>query len=118
VPTGWTIGEAQDQIDAPFGWERRRGDRGLRFDISDGSGKTRFVVTFMPTGFEGRSDEMGIVFEEGRTKTFNKPIATGAPTEAHFGAAGDFFVFVKNDCGTDWAKATDDVARALGAKKP
>jgi hypothetical protein len=118
VPAGWTLGDAQDQIDAPLGWERRHGDRGLRFEISDASGATRFVLTLMPAGFEGRSGELGLVFEESRTKTFNKPIATGAPTEEAFGAVGDFFLFVKNDCGTDWAKATDDVARALGAKKP
>jgi hypothetical protein len=118
VPAGWTLGEAQDQIDAPLGWERRGGDRGLRFDISDARGSTRFVVTLMPAGFEGRSDELGLVFVESRTKPFNKPLATGAPTEEHLGAAGDFYLFVKNDCGSDWVKATDDVARALGAKKP
>jgi hypothetical protein len=52
VPAPWTFAGVEAQVEAPPGWTRIAGDRGLALDFDDGTGRQVFWV--LPRGFDGR----------------------------------------------------------------
>lgn len=119
APAGFTVSDAIDQIDAPLGWVRRGGDRGVRFELRDEAGRGFLIATLMPEGFEGRCEGLGIDYGSGRVVKGKKahPRA-GEEIELPFGPTKDGYVlFLKDVTGGIWKTAEADVAQALGARK-
>jgi hypothetical protein len=93
VPVPWTLARVEQQIEAPAGWSRIRGPRGLRLEISDGTSTQTFWV--MASRFEGEETES------------NPALACGKNDE--------FLLYRAHETAAGWA-STAEVAAALGLK--
>jgi hypothetical protein len=129
VPTGWTIEDPEDQLQAPPGWERLEGDRGLAVKIVDrrranGGAERSFVLYLFPRGWSGRDFSQGISVVDDRAKKLARARPEYASTDdpvAFYGASRDWLFFhstkglgaAATSVAAGWTKPEDDVARAL-----
>jgi hypothetical protein len=97
APSGWTVGEAIDQLEAPDGWSRIEGGRGISFTIAK-DGRSSFTVWFLPRDWKGKDDKT-------------------APVK-YFGANADWHLFYTTSGHDGWAKPQEDVARAFKVAFP
>jgi hypothetical protein len=132
VPAGWSIQEPDDQIDAPRGWERIEGPRGMAVQIVDHrkAGAGSFTLYLFPHGWTGRDVGQGIGLEGDKIVPLKKSKAVIAKPDdpvVFYGASRDwlFFHATKGQAPgagqatvpAGWPKPEDDVARALSITK-
>jgi hypothetical protein len=119
APTTFGVGDAMDRIEAPSAWVRRLGDRGLRFEF-DGPGGEHATATLMPDGFEGRSEDLGADFKEGRVEKRGRarPGCEGIAPELPAGVTCEGWTLFLSPAPKGWTTFGTDIARALGAKRP
>ncbi|MEZ0227541.1 MAG: hypothetical protein ACAI25_02880 [Planctomycetota bacterium] len=96
APQGWTVGDAVDQLEAPDGWSRIEGGRGIAFTITRKD--KSFTVWFLPRDWKGKDD---------RT----------APVRL-FGCNADWQMFYTAAGHEGWAKPEEDVAKAFKVAFP
>jgi hypothetical protein len=96
APKEWTVGDAVDQLEAPDGWSRLEGGRGIAFTISKGD--KGFTVWFMPADWKGKFD--------------------GPAQVQLYGASADWQLFYTREGHEGWEKPERDVARAFGVASP
>jgi hypothetical protein len=96
APAGWTVGDAVDQLEAPEGWSRVEGGRGIAFTIAKCETPTRrkaFTLWFMPLDWKGKFD---------------------GPTQVKcFGASKDWQLYYTVSGHEGWDRPAEDVARAF-----
>lgn len=92
APKGWQVGEAVDQLEAPEGWWRIEGGRGIAYTITCKDKK--FTVWFLPKDWKGRED--------------------GTAPVKLFGANQDWQMFATTTGHEGWEKAEEDTARVFG----
>ena len=95
VPSPWRLEEIEAQVQAPAGWTRTRGSRGLVLVFTDGNVRQRFWV--MPAGFEGRPVEGSGDAEPAALHTRNE----------------EYLLFREEQGPASWS-ATAEVVTALG----
>lgn len=96
APAGWTVGDAVDQLEAPDGWSRIEGGRGIAFTIA--KKEKSFTVWFMPLDWKGRFD--------------------GPMSVKLFGANEDWQLYFTAEGHDGWEKPEEDVARAFKVAFP
>ncbi len=96
APSGWTVGEAVDQLEAPDGWSRIEGGRGISFTIT--SKDKAFTVWFLPRDWKGKDDR-------------------SVPVK-FFGCNTDWQMYYTASGHDGWAKPEEDVARAFKVAFP
>ncbi len=112
APAGWTVGDAVDQLEAPEGWSRIEGGRGISFTIANSGAappgpreglrpsdsphaksKKSFTLWFMPLDWKGKFD---------------------GPTQVKcFGANKDWQLYCTVSDHQGWDRPEEDVARAF-----
>lgn len=134
VPAGWTIEDPDDQIEAPVGWERIDGARGIAVKLVDrrrAGGLTAdpyFVLYLFPRGWTGRDVCQGVSLEDDKLvplKSMRIDMPTLVDPVAFYGASPEWLFFHSTrghaaSSGTvaaGWSKPEDDVARALKVEK-
>ncbi len=91
APAGWTVGDAVDQLEAPEGWSRVEGGRGISFTIV--KSRKSFTLWFMPLDWKGKFD---------------------GPTQVKcFGANKDWQLYYTVSDHLGWDRPEEDVARAF-----
>jgi hypothetical protein len=96
APAGWTVGDAVDQLEAPDGWSRFEGGRGISFTISKKD--QAFTIWFLPKDWKGKDDKT-------------------APVKL-FGSNADWQLFYTTAGHAGWAKPEEDVAKAFKVAFP
>lgn len=96
TPQGWTVGEAVDQLEAPEGWSRIEGGRGISYTIQ--KGEQRFTIWFLPKDWKGKDDHC-------------------APVK-FVGSNTDWHLYCTTTTVTGWSKPQEDVARAFKVAFP
>lgn len=124
VPAGWVLEDPNDAIEAPTGWERTQGGRGLELTlvnkqkaIKDRSGARdpTFVFSVFPLGWEGRALTAGLAFQEDKLVHLKKPGTDRDCTRSmrFFGKNGDWLLFFTASGHDGWERPEEEVARAL-----
>jgi len=96
APPGWTVSEAVDQLEAPDGWSRIEGGRGIAYTFA--SKDKSFTIWFLPRDWKGKFD---------------------GPTPVKlFGANADWQLFYTTTGHEGWEKPEEAVARAFKVAFP
>ena len=133
LPAGWALEDPSDQNEAPFGWERIQGGRGIELGLvnqksalPDGGGSRhpRFVAALFPVGWEGRAQTAGLAFSGDHLLHVKPPKKGPFPTDTEclksarfFGKSGDWLMFFNATGHEGWERPEEDVARALGISR-
>jgi len=92
APSGWKVGDAVDQLEAPDGWSRLEGGRGIAFTVSKDDKK--FTVWFLPKDWKGKDD--------------------GTAPVRLFGSNEEWQLFFTTAGHDGWEKPEEAVANAFG----
>lgn len=130
MPPGWTIEDPDDQIEAPAGWERIDGARGMAVKLVDHrrtgglAADPYFVLYLFPHGWTGRDLAQGVSVEGDTLVKLPKARPDCAATDdpvVFYGESDDWLFFHSTKghksstttVAAGWNKPEDDVAHAL-----